>query len=105
MTDVSNASTGRSMVSAEMVPHSVLSGRFDFGATIAIMEKDVALGLAEAAELNIPLRVLVEAARLWRSVLDNGRGSDDTTALICRMEEGAGVAVRSAEPSARGSDQ
>ena len=105
MTDVLNASTGRSMVSAEMVPHNILNGRFDFGATIAIMEKDVALGLVEAAELDIPLRVLAESARLWRSALDEGRGSDDITALICRMEEGAGITVRSTEPSARGSDR
>ena len=67
MTDVLNASTGRSMVSAEMVPHNILNGRFDFGATIAIMEKDMALGLAEAAALDMPLRVLAESARLWRS--------------------------------------
>ena len=105
MTDVLNASTGRSMVSAEMVPHNVLNGRFDFGATIAIMEKDVALGLVEAAELNIPLRVLAESARLWRSALDEGRGSDDITALIRLMEEGAGVTVRSTDSSVRGSDR
>ncbi len=105
MTHVLNASTGRSMVSAEMVPNSVLNGRFDFGATIAIMEKDVALGLAEAAELDMPLRVLAESARLWRSALDKGRGSDDITALIRLMEEGAGVAVRTTVSPVRGSDR
>jgi len=105
MTDVLNASTGRSMVSAEMVPASVLTGRFDFGATIAIMDKDVALGLAEAAELHIPLGVLAESARVWRAALDHGQQSDDITALIRPMEEAAGVAVRANAPSARASDR
>ncbi len=104
MTDVLNASTGRSMVSAEMVPNSILNGRFNFGATIAIMEKDVALGLAEAAEPDIPLHVLTESARLWRSALDDGRGAEDITALICRMEQSAGIMVRSTDPSC-GSDR
>ena len=65
----------------------------------------MALGLVETAELNIPLRVLAESARLWRSALDGGRGSDDTTALIRLMEEGAGVAVRSTDSAVRGSDR
>lgn len=105
MTDVLNASTGRSMVSAEMVPASVLTGRFDFGATIAIMDKDVALGLADAAELHTPLGVLAESARVWRAALDHGQQSDDITALIRPMEEAAGVAVRANAPSARASDR
>lgn len=105
MAGVLNASTGRSVVSAEMVPRSVLTGRFNFGATIAIMERDVALGLAEAAELRVPLQVLAESARLWRSALDAGRGADDITALIRVMEEGAGVAVCGAGASQQASDR
>lgn len=105
MAGVLNASTGRSMVSAEMVPRSVLTGRFDFGATIAIMEKDVALGVAEAAELQVPLQVLAESARLWRSALEAGRGADDITALIRLLEERAGVTVRGAGAQLHAADQ
>jgi len=69
------------------------------------MEKDVALGLAEAADLRIPLRVLAESARVWRSALEDGRGSDDITALIRLLEDSAGVAVRSAGASRQASDR
>lgn len=34
MVQVLNASTGRSFASTDMVPRSVLTGRFDFGATL-----------------------------------------------------------------------
>ena len=96
MTDVLNASTGRSMVSAEMVPPAVLTGRFDFGATIAVMDKDVTLGLAEAAQRGVPMWTLEQAARLWRFAVTQGRQASDITALIQVMEDWAGVQVRSA---------
>ncbi len=95
MVDVVNASTGRSMVSAEMVPGPVLSGRFDFGAAIAVLEKDMSLGLAEANTLGVPMWTLEQAARVWRFAVSQGRGSDDITALIQLMEGWAGAVVRS----------
>lgn len=104
MVQVLNASTGRSFVSTDMAPRNVLTGRFDFGATIAVMEKDVTLGLAEAADLSVPLQALEQSARLWRLAMMQGRASDDITGLIRMLEEGAGVVVRSASTPAQASD-
>ncbi len=104
MVQVLNASTGRSFVSTDMVPRSVLTGCFDFGATIAVMEKDVTLGLAEAADLSVPLQALEQSARLWRLAMMQGRASDDITELIRMLEESAGVVVRSAGTPAQASD-
>lgn len=98
MTGVLNASTGRSMISEQMVPRAVLPGRFDFGATIAVMEKDVTLGLAEAAQLGVPMWTLEQAARLWRFAVTQGRQANDITALIQVMEDWAGAQVRSDRP-------
>jgi len=98
MTDVLNASTGRSMASTDMLPRSVLTGSFDFGAAISIMEKDVSLGLDEAARLSVPMWTLEQSARLWRFAMTQGRAADDITALIKVMEEWAGVTVRSVRP-------
>lgn len=98
MVGILNASTGRSMVSTDMVPRSVLTGRFDFGATIAILDKDVALGLEQAAKLSVPMWTLEQSARLWRFAATQGRGAEDITALIRVMEEWAGVTVRGARP-------
>jgi len=95
MVDVVNASTGRSMVSADIVPHCVLPGRFDFGATVAIMEKDARLGIEEAERLSVPMWTNEQSARLWRFAMTQGRGQDDISALIRVMEEWAGVTVRS----------
>jgi 3-hydroxyisobutyrate dehydrogenase-like beta-hydroxyacid dehydrogenase len=95
MVAVLNASTGRSMVSAEIVPRSVLTGTFDFGASVAIMEKDVSLGLAEASRLSVPMWTLEQSARLWRFAMTQGRTAEDLTALIQVMEGWAGVSVRS----------
>ena len=96
MAAVVNASTGRSMVSQEMLPASVLSGRFDFGATVSVMEKDVSLGLAEAARLGVPMWTLEQSARLWRFARIQGMAGDDITALIRLMEGWAGTSVRGA---------
>lgn len=96
MAAVINASTGRSMVSQEMLPRSVLPGRFDFGATVAIMEKDVSLGLAEAARLGVPMWTLEQSARLWRFACTQGMAGDDITALVRLMEGWTGTSVRGA---------
>ncbi len=93
MLDVLNASTGRSLVSTDMAPRA-LTGRFDFGATIAVMEKDMALGLVEATALGVPMWTLEQAARLWRFAVTQGRAGEDITALIQVMEAWAGVTVR-----------
>jgi 3-hydroxyisobutyrate dehydrogenase-like beta-hydroxyacid dehydrogenase len=102
MATVLNAGTGRSMISQEMLPTSVLSGRFDFGATIAVMEKDVSLGLAEAQRLEVPMWTLEQSARLWRFACTQGMAGDDITALIRVMEGWTGASVRGAAAPAPG---
>lgn len=99
MAAVLNGSTGRSMVSEQMLPQSVLPGRFDFGATVAVMEKDVSLGMAEAARLQVPMWTLEQSARLWRFARTQGMANADITALIQLMEGWTGTSVRSAGPS------
>ncbi len=95
MAEVVNASTGRSMVSEAMLP-CMLSGRFDFGATVAIMEKDVALGLAEATRLGVPMWTLEQSARVWRFATTQGMAGEDITALVRLMEGWTGTSVRGA---------
>lgn len=52
-----NAGTGRSMAT-ERVLEEVLSGHFAFGAALSVLDKDVRLGLAEAAALEVPMWTL-----------------------------------------------
>jgi 3-hydroxyisobutyrate dehydrogenase-like beta-hydroxyacid dehydrogenase len=96
MVDVLNASTGRSLVTTDIVPQAILPGTFDFGATTAIMSKDAELGVAEARGLGVPIWTIEQAARLWRIGVLQGLGPADMTSLITLLEGWSGAEFRSA---------
>jgi 3-hydroxyisobutyrate dehydrogenase-like beta-hydroxyacid dehydrogenase len=95
MVQVINASSGRSAVTETKVPQSVLTGSFDYGARLAIMHKDVVLGLQEAENLGVPMWAHETIGQLWRFAMTQGRGDDDFTSLIRTLEGWAGAEVRS----------
>ena len=88
-----NAGTGRS-VATERVLEEVVSGRFAFGAALSVLDKDVTLGLAEAATLGVPMWALEQAARVWRFAVTQGAGAEDVTAIARFMEHWAGAEIR-----------
>lgn len=94
MVDVVNAGTGRSFVSTDILP-AVLSRRFAFGATIAVVDKDVSLGLEEARALDVPMWGIEQAARVWRFAASQGAAGDDISELARFMERWAGAEIRS----------
>jgi len=96
MVRVVNASSGRSAATEQKVPQSVLTGSFDYGARLAIMYKDVVLGLQEAEDLGVPMWAHETVGQLWRFAMTEGRGEDDFTSLIRTLEGWAGAEVRSA---------
>ncbi|MDO9711374.1 NAD(P)-dependent oxidoreductase [Paracraurococcus lichenis] len=89
-----NAGTGRSFASEALMP-KVLSGAFGFGATIAVVDKDVSLGLEEAKAQDVPMWGIEQAARLWRFAASQGKGGDDIAELVRIMEGWAGAEIRS----------
>ena len=95
MVEVVNRSTGRSTTTEAMVPRAVLTGGFDFGARLAVPYKDLALGLAEAEALGVPMWTAETARQVWRFAVDQGMGEQDYSALIKLMEGWAGAEVRS----------
>ena len=76
MVEMVNAGTGRSFASSDVMP-SILSGKLRFGATIAVLDKDVGLGLDEARAYDVPMWGIEQAARLWRFAASQGRGGAD----------------------------
>jgi 3-hydroxyisobutyrate dehydrogenase-like beta-hydroxyacid dehydrogenase len=88
-----NAGTGRSMVS-ERVAEEVLTRRFGFGAAISVVDKDVTLGLAEAASLDVPMWAIEQAARVWRFAAGHGMAGEDISALARLMEGWAGAEIK-----------
>ncbi|MBN9559847.1 MAG: NAD(P)-dependent oxidoreductase [Alphaproteobacteria bacterium] len=94
MVEVVNRSTGRSVATEGIVPRAVLTGSFDFGARLAVPYKDLALGLAEAEALGVPMWTAETARQVWRFALSQGMGEDDYSTLIKLMERWAGAEVR-----------
>lgn len=88
-----NAGTGRSVVT-ERVAAEVLTRRFDFGAAIAIVDKDVTLGLAEASALGVPMWAIEQAARVWRFAAGHGMAGEDISALARLIEGWAGSEIK-----------
>jgi 3-hydroxyisobutyrate dehydrogenase len=93
-----NAGTGWSMAT-ERVLEEVLSGRFAFGAALSVLDKDVRLGLVEAAALNVPMWTLEQAARIWRFAATQGAGAEDLTVIASFIEGRARAEIR--RPGAR----
>ena len=93
MTAVVNAGTGRSFVTAEVLPR-VLDRSFGFGATIAVMDKDMTLGLEEARAQGVPMWAIEQAARVWRFAATQGRAGDDISELAKLLETWAGTEIR-----------
>jgi 3-hydroxyisobutyrate dehydrogenase-like beta-hydroxyacid dehydrogenase len=94
MAEVVNAGTGRSFVTSDILP-VVLSRRFGFGAAVAVVDKDVALGLEEARAQEVPMWGIEQAARVWRFAASQGMAGDDIAELARLMERWAGAEIRS----------
>ena len=92
--DLVNAGTGRSYVSTDVMDQ-VLSGRFAFGATVSVLDKDIALGVQTASELGVPMWTIEQAARVWRFAASHGQAGEDMTALAKLIEGWAGTEIRS----------
>ena len=95
MVNILNVSTGQNSATLTKVPKAVLTGTFDYGASLTIMAKDVALGLKEAEALGVPMWVHETVGQLWRFGEQQGLGPADFTSLIKVLEGWAGVEVRS----------
>jgi 3-hydroxyisobutyrate dehydrogenase-like beta-hydroxyacid dehydrogenase len=94
MVEVVKSGTGRSFISDQVMPR-VLSGEFGFGAAIAVVDKDVTLGLEEARAQEVPMWVLEQAARVWRFAASQGMAGNDIAELVTVMEGWAGANIRS----------
>jgi 3-hydroxyisobutyrate dehydrogenase-like beta-hydroxyacid dehydrogenase len=105
MVEVVNKSTGRSTVTETMVPRAVLTRGFDFGARLAVPYKDLALGLAEAEALGVPMWTTEIARQVWRFAIDQGMGEEDYSALVKLMERWAGTEVRGRKPASADNTQ
>lgn len=86
LTDVLNASSGRSNTSENKVTQFMLSGSFGSGFPIGLMTKDVNIALALAEELGVEAKLSNHCASLWRRTVDEGFSSEDHTKMYAILD-------------------
>ncbi|PRD78257.1 NAD(P)-dependent oxidoreductase [Burkholderia multivorans] len=88
-----DAGTAQSFAGSKMLSRAV-SGRFDYGAALAIIEKDMSLGFDEARLLNIATPTIDRARDVWHAAYEAGRGTEDFTSILTFVAEQGGTRVR-----------
>jgi len=93
MLDILNNSAARSGMISAKAP-MVLARDFTTNFSVKWLEKDMALMLDSAAELNVPVPVTALSRQMYRAAIAKGLGEDDMCGSIRVMEEMTGVIVR-----------
>jgi 3-hydroxyisobutyrate dehydrogenase/2-hydroxy-3-oxopropionate reductase len=91
--DVIKTSFGASTMFNRILP-LLLERRFDEGAPIRIMLKDLELIADMGRDLNVRLLLASEAREVYREAVALGFGDEDIAALVKPLERVAGVEVR-----------
>ncbi|MFT4067811.1 NAD(P)-dependent oxidoreductase [Paraburkholderia sp.] len=89
-----DAGTGQSFACSKILSRAV-AGRFDYGAALAIIDKDMALGFDEARLLDVAAPTIQRARDVWHAAYEAGRGRDDFTSILTFIAEQNGTRVRS----------
>ncbi|WP_102225234.1 NAD(P)-dependent oxidoreductase [Acidimangrovimonas sediminis] len=81
MTDVLNASTGRSNTSENKVKPFMLSGTFGSGFSLALMDKDLGIAGALAEQVGYPMQVGAHNIAVWHEVAGRAGPAADHTEM------------------------
>jgi 3-hydroxyisobutyrate dehydrogenase-like beta-hydroxyacid dehydrogenase len=93
MLDVINAGSGRNSASQDKLPRCVLPRKFDFGFTLALLHKDVRLGLEQAAALGLPMPVGSTVGQMLMLAMATEGADADITTIVRMVERWTGVEV------------
>lgn len=77
-----------------------LNGTFDYGAALAIVNKDIALGLQEARAFDARVPVIEQAQGRWHAAYEAGLGSQDFTTILKYIAQQNGIRIHS-DPDSR----
>lgn len=93
MTDVLNASTGRSNTSENKVGNFMLSGRYDSGFALQLMVKDLNIAKSLAKDVDYPMAFGTACCQIWEEAARHSTPSTDHTEmyrlLAANDEDGA----------------
>ncbi|ANN66139.1 NAD(P)-dependent oxidoreductase [Bordetella bronchialis] len=90
MTDVLNASTGRSNTSENKVKQFMLNGSYASGFAMQLMNKDLKIARALAGTVGYPLRVGTTVTDVWDQVSQGATPSTDHTEMYRMLDPDAG---------------
>jgi 3-hydroxyisobutyrate dehydrogenase-like beta-hydroxyacid dehydrogenase len=95
MIDVLNAGSGRSGATQDKIKQFVISRTFNFGFSLALLNKDVRLCLEEAEASGVPM-IVGSATKQFLSIAAANEGPDaDMTAMAKCVEKWSGVRIES----------
>ncbi|MBV9538999.1 MAG: NAD(P)-dependent oxidoreductase [Acidisphaera sp.] len=92
--DVMNVSTGRTSASVDKFPKAILPRSFDYGGSIDIGNKDLALYLDHARAMGLSGEVIERVAAIWRDATDRLGSAADYSEVVKIFEARAGAEVR-----------
>jgi 2-hydroxy-3-oxopropionate reductase len=93
MTEAINRGSGRNSATLDKVPRSVLNRKFDYGAPMHILAKDVDLALQQGDRLGVPMWVCQAARQMFKHAVFAGMAEKDITELVRVVETGAGFVM------------
>jgi 2-hydroxy-3-oxopropionate reductase len=89
MTQAINNGSGRNSATQSKFPHSVLNRKFNYGAPMHILAKDVDLAIEQADRLGIPMWVCQAARLMLKHAMYRGMEQKDITEIVTLVEDGA----------------
>lgn len=95
MIEAISAGTGRNATVDMIMPNAVMSRRFDLGATLAILMKDVDLALEEGEAQGVPQLVCQQTRQMLKLAMHKGWERRDVSEIAKLVEGWAGVEIAS----------
>ena len=103
MLEAIQAGTGRNSAIEQIIPESVMTRSFDFGAALEILMKDVDLALAEGEKQGVPQFVCQQTRQILMLAMHKGGAKRDLSEIAKLVEGWAGVEIASNSEIARSS--
>lgn len=92
MQKVISASSGGSFMTSVTWPKAVLGHTWDFGFSLALMTKDVGIGMSIVNDAGIDAPLCKTNARIWDAANSKGLGAKDMTHIAKMIRDEAGLA-------------
>lgn len=94
MLDVINNGSGQNSATLSKIPAEVLTDRFNFGGSLAIVVKDLEAFVAQADSQGMPIQSVRTVLEAFRTAKQQLGGDGDVTEVVRPLEQLAGVTLR-----------